>query len=62
MLRATTSWQAKWKGGTSIMAELFIYFNDLSEQAQQDILDFYGIETPEQANLDTMPLATLYQE
>lgn len=42
------------------MLEFHIYFSDLDVETQLSILDFYDISTPEEANLDTLPIATLY--
>lgn len=36
-----------------------IMFDDLKEEAQQQVLDLYEIESPEEANLDTVPLFVL---
>jgi len=42
--------------------ELKIYFTDLKEDCQKRLLEFYGIKTPEEMNLDIFPVATLYRE
>lgn len=36
-----------------------IMFDDLKEETQKTILDLYDIESPEEANLDTLPLFVL---
>ncbi len=36
-----------------------IMFNDLNEEAKKEVLDFYGIERPEEMNLDIIPLIIL---
>ena len=41
---------------------LEIYFSDLTEEAQKEVLKFYGIETEAEANLDTIPLFALEKE
>lgn len=38
---------------------LRIYLQDLTEAAQEEVLNFYNIKTPEQANLDEFPLFEL---
>ena len=38
---------------------LEIYFSDLNETAQNDVLDFYDITIPEELNLDTEPIFIL---
>lgn len=38
---------------------LEINFYDLTEDAQREVLEFYEIERPEQANLDEFPLFEL---
>lgn len=40
---------------------LKIYFSDLTEDAQREVLEFYEVERPEQANLDEFPLFELEQ-
>ena len=40
---------------------LKIYFEDLIEAAQKEVLEFYEIDRPEQANLDEFPLFELEQ-
>jgi hypothetical protein len=34
-----------------------IYYNDLNADAQKKVLEFLSIDTPEDGNLDVMPLA-----
>jgi len=36
-----------------------IYFNDLKPEVQKEILDYYGIDDPEEANWDAIPLFIL---
>lgn len=36
-----------------------IYFHDLKEKVQQELLDFYGIESPEDMNWDVFPVAII---
>lgn len=38
-----------------------IMFNDLNPKARQQLLDFYNIKNPEEANLGIVPLAILDQ-
>ena len=38
---------------------LEIYFSDLNKEAQAEILEFYDIVSPEEANLDIAPLFIL---
>jgi len=38
---------------------LEIYFSDLTEDAQRRYLEFFGIETPEEANVDVVPIFEL---
>jgi hypothetical protein len=39
--------------------ELLIYLTDFKADAQQKILSFLGIKTPEELNLDTFPIFLL---
>mgnify|MGYP005832515897 CR=1 FL=1 len=41
------------------MENLEIYFSDLTEDAQRRYLEFFGIETPEEANVDVVPIFEL---
>lgn len=41
------------------MYEFEIYFTDLNEEAQKDLLDKAGIKNPEDANWDIFPIATI---
>ena len=34
-----------------------IYFNDLTEEAKESFLKFLGIDSPEEGNFDTFPIA-----
>lgn len=43
-------------------AELDINFCDLTSEAQTAVLKFYGIEKPEDLNLDVVPLMTITKE
>ena len=36
-----------------------IYFDDLKEEVQKEILEIYGIKGPEELNADVMPLAVI---
>jgi len=38
---------------------LEVYFHDLKPTVQKEILDYYGIDEPEEANWDTIPLFIL---
>jgi len=42
--------------------ELEINFQDLTDDFQQEVLSFYGIKTPEEANIDVYPVTTLYSD
>jgi len=42
-----------------VMEEIRIYFNDLNKDAQIELLDFYGVESPDVMNWDTVPLIVL---
>ena len=39
-----------------------IYFRDLNEDTQKAVLDFYGLETPEDGNYDVFPVCVLEYE
>jgi len=39
-----------------------LYFRDLNEDAQQRLLEFYGLQSPEEGNLDITPIAILETE
>ena len=41
------------------MEVMKIYFGDLNEEAQKELLEFYGIASPEELNLDVVPLIEL---
>lgn len=41
------------------MKELEIYFKDLTPEAQDAVLELFGISSPEDANWDTFPIFTL---
>lgn len=41
---------------------LKIYYDDLSEAAKQEVLIFFNIKNPGQANLDEFPLFELESE
>ena len=36
-----------------------IFFHDLVPETQKEVLKLLGLETPEEGNLDTIPLATI---
>ena len=36
-----------------------IYFNNLDTQTQQELLDAFGIQTPEEMNWDIFPVTTI---
>ncbi len=36
-----------------------IYFNDLSETCQQDLLEKYGIKSPKEMNWDIFPVTVI---
>ena len=38
-----------------------IYFSDLNEEAQKEVLEFYGLKTPQEGNLDVVPLFELVE-
>jgi len=38
---------------------LEIFFHDLVPETQKEVLKLLGLETPEEGNLDTVPLATV---
>jgi len=39
--------------------DLQIFFNDLTEEAQKRVLEFYKIESPEDMNWDVYPIMIL---
>jgi len=41
---------------------LEIMFDDLNNEAQREVLRFYGCETPEDGNFDIVPLFVLQVE
>lgn len=43
------------------MPQLPIMFDDLNEEAQQSVLDFYGYKSSEEGNFDISPLCILEQ-
>ena len=36
-----------------------IYLIDLKEEAQRDLMDFLGVESPEDINAETFPIAII---
>jgi hypothetical protein len=38
-----------------------IYFSDLNEEAQKELLELYGIKTPQEGNFDVEPLFELFE-
>lgn len=42
--------------------ELSLYFSDLTEKAQKEVLEFYGLTDPCEANLDAVPITVLMKE
>ena len=43
-------------------SEVEIFFSDLTAEAQQRVLDAYGLKSPDEANWDTFPVFTLYPD
>lgn len=41
------------------MKEFEIYFRDLISEAQEAVLELFGINSPEDANWDSFPIFTL---
>lgn len=41
------------------MKEIEIYFNDLTEEAQKQLLEVAGVKTPEEANWDIFPITSI---
>lgn len=39
--------------------DLSIFFSDLNEEAQKQVLEFYNLTDPCEANLDSVPIAIL---
>ena len=44
------------------MDQLEIMFADLNEEAQKAVLEFFEIDTPEEGNMDLVPLFILEKE
>jgi len=44
------------------MDQLEITFADLNEDGQRAVLEFFGIDTPEEGNFDLIPLFILEKE
>ena len=44
------------------MKELEVYFDDLNEEMQKKVLDFYGIEDPKDMNWDVFPITSIFKE
>lgn len=42
-----------------ITGNIEVFFDDLNEEAQKVFLEAQGIETPEEGNYDTMPIAVI---
>jgi len=40
-------------------AMMEIYFDDLKEDKQEELLEGRGLDSPEEGNLDVFPLATI---
>lgn len=41
------------------MTTIEIYFNDLSEEKQKELLKAVGVDTPEEMNWDAFPVACI---
>jgi len=41
---------------------LTVVFDDLNSKAQKEVLEFYGYDSPEDGNLDVVPLFILEKE
>lgn len=41
------------------MESLKIYFSDLNEETQKEVLEFYGVNSPEELNFEIVPLVEL---
>ena len=41
------------------MKEYKVYFSDLTDNAKEEVLDFFEIDSPEELNLDEFPLFSL---
>ena len=41
---------------------LEIMFDDLNARARKEVLEFYGYDSPEEGNLDVVPLFVLEKE
>ena len=39
-----------------------IYYSDLNDESQRELLEFFGIKDPKEMNWDVVPLATIYDE
>ena len=44
------------------MKEFEIYFNDLTEEAQKELLSFMGISGSSEMNWDVFPITTITKE
>lgn len=44
------------------IGQLEIFFHDLNEEAQKEVLRLYDLECPEDGNFDTQPLFILEHE
>jgi len=44
------------------MSEMAIFLHDLEERVREKVLNFFGIENPEDMMLDTEPLFILVRE
>lgn len=42
--------------------EIEIYFRDLSEEKQAELLKAYGVKSPEEMNWDVFPVAVIVKE
>lgn len=47
------------KGEKMEIKDFEIYFDDLNENTQKELLEYMEIDSPEQLNLDSYPLAVL---
>jgi hypothetical protein len=45
-----------------MLGNLEIFYKDLKEEAQKEVLNLYGIKSPEEMNLDITPLFVLETE
>lgn len=58
-MKTYPTWQEEEQLMNVVGDTMEIYFSDLKQETQEDILDTVGISNPKELNWDVVPLATI---